>query len=128
MIRFGVCTKFDKLELLEKAGYDYMEFALSSLEKKSEEEFAEICQQVDAASLQVEAFNGFFPADIALVGPASPPTPKRRCAGHPVWVARWPFLVVESPGTSRRIFPMRPPISSSVISLIFAPISLPSMA
>ena len=70
MIRFGVCTKFDKLELLEKAGYDYMEFALSSLEKRSEEEYAEIVRQVDASSLQVEAFNGFFPADIALVGPA----------------------------------------------------------
>ena len=70
MIRFGVCTKFDKLPLLEKAGYDYMEFALSSLEKRSEEEYAEIVRQVDASSLQVEAFNGFFPADIALVGPA----------------------------------------------------------
>ena len=70
MIRFGVCTKFDKLPLLEKAGYDYMEFTLSSLEKRSEEEYAEIVRQVDASSLQVEAFNGFFPADIALVGPA----------------------------------------------------------
>ena len=70
MIRFGVCTKFDKLPLLEKAGYDYIEFALSSLEKRSEEEYAEIVRQVDASSLQVEAFNGFFPADIALVGPA----------------------------------------------------------
>ena len=70
MIRFGVCTKFDKLPLLEKAGYDYMEFALSSLEKRSAEEYAEIVKQVDASSLQVEAFNGFFPADIALVGPA----------------------------------------------------------
>ena len=69
MIRFGVCTKFEKLALLEKAGYDYMEFALSSLEKKSEEEFAEIVKLVDASSLKVEAFNGFFPGDIALVGP-----------------------------------------------------------
>lgn len=69
MIRFGVCTKFEKLPLLEKAGYDYMEFALSSLEKKSEEEYAEIVKLVDASALKVEAFNGFFPADIALVGP-----------------------------------------------------------
>lgn len=69
MIRFGVCTKFDKLELLEKTGYDYMEFALSSLEKRSEEEYAQIVKLVDASTLKVEAFNGFFPADIALVGP-----------------------------------------------------------
>lgn len=69
MIRFGVCTKFEKLPLLEKAGYDYMEFALSSLEKRSDEEYAEFVKLVDASPLQVEAFNGFFPGDIALVGP-----------------------------------------------------------
>ena len=46
-------------------------FAMNPGEKfLSEEEYAEIVRQVDASSLQVEAFNGFFPADIALVGPA----------------------------------------------------------
>lgn len=69
MIRFGVCTKFEYLALLEEAGFDYMEFALSSLEKRTDEEYARILQQVDASALNVEAFNGFFPADIALVGP-----------------------------------------------------------
>lgn len=69
MIRFGVCTKVDNLSLLEEAGYDYVEFGLSSIEKKSDEEFAEIVRRVDASPLQVEVFNGFFPADIALVGP-----------------------------------------------------------
>lgn len=68
MIRFGVCAKFEKLDDLIEAGYDYIEANLSSIEKKSEEEFAQIEALVNASPLKAEACNGFFPGSILVVG------------------------------------------------------------
>ena len=68
MIRFGVCAKFEKLDDLIAAGYDYIEANLSSIEKKSDEEFAQIEALVNASPLKAEACNGFFPGSILVVG------------------------------------------------------------
>ena len=67
-IRYGVCTGFENLGEVARAGYDYMEANLTQLAMMSSEEFSRIADLVDAEQIKVEAYNCFFPGDFALVG------------------------------------------------------------
>ena len=40
MIRFGVCAKFDQLDAVIEAGYDYVELNLSKVAALREDEFS----------------------------------------------------------------------------------------
>ena len=69
-IRFGACvgTDIGKIAALKKSGYDYAEVSLSAVAAMSDEEFESFAARTAAIGLPVEATNGFFPADIKLVG------------------------------------------------------------
>ncbi|MGI6705838.1 MAG: sugar phosphate isomerase/epimerase family protein [Clostridia bacterium] len=69
-MRLGVCTSLEHIGLLEKSGYDYIELGLASLEALAEKDFRELRRRVENSSIKAEAFNGFFPANIRLVGDA----------------------------------------------------------
>ena len=70
-MRFGICTGFDNIGLLEKLGYDYLEASIQSIAFLSDEEFAQVQEKVGASGLKVEAFNVLLPGDLKVVGPES---------------------------------------------------------
>lgn len=67
-MKFGVCTGFENLGEVARAGYDYIEANLTQLEGMSSEDFSRVADLVDASPIKVEAYNCFFPGDFALVG------------------------------------------------------------
>lgn len=67
-IRFGVCTSIDNISTIKEAGFDYLEFSFQNLVNMTDEEFESTCEKVKQSGIQVEAYNGFFPASIPLVG------------------------------------------------------------
>ena len=69
-IRYGVCTGFENLGEISRAGYDYIEANLTALEGMSQEDFSKIADLVDRSEIKAEAFNCFFPGQFSLVGPS----------------------------------------------------------
>ena len=68
MIRFGVCGSIDKMPIVKEQGYDYLEMSFSALTAMSEEEYREVLGMTAQYDMKVEAYNGFFPGDIMIVG------------------------------------------------------------
>ena len=66
-MRFGICTTFDKIGLLEKLGYDYLEASIQSIAFLSDGEFEQVKERIDASKLKVEAFNVLLPGDLKVV-------------------------------------------------------------
>ncbi|MBE6757443.1 MAG: sugar phosphate isomerase/epimerase [Ruminococcaceae bacterium] len=68
-MRFGVCTgDINRFAIIKEAGYDYIEFPLVELVKMSDEAYAAFKAKVEEIGLPVESYNGFFGADLKLVG------------------------------------------------------------
>ena len=68
-MRFGVCTSdVNRFAAVKAAGYDYIEFALVELAKMSDEAFETFKARVEEVGLPIESYNGFFGADLKLVG------------------------------------------------------------
>ena len=65
-MKFGVCCGIDKLPLLQKHGYDYIELNFSNIALAGEEEFGEICEKIRHSGLPAESFNCFFPSGVNL--------------------------------------------------------------
>ncbi len=68
-MRFGVATNFKNFDTVVKCGFDYFEGNLSSFAAMSDEEFFKALQKVQAAPIAMEAFNGFYPGSMKIVGP-----------------------------------------------------------
>ncbi len=68
MIRLGICTDVSNINEIAEIGFDYLEFNLAKLYSMTEEEFASVCAQVDAAPIKVEACNCMLPGEIKVVG------------------------------------------------------------
>lgn len=67
-IRFGVCTGFENIPLLIKAGYDYLEFNFTTLVNMTDAEFNEALALTKKHNFYAECFNCFFPWDTRLTG------------------------------------------------------------
>lgn len=67
-MRFGVCNPYTNIKMIKSAGYDYIELALCVVAGMSDKEFSEAYREVEKHSFPAEAYNGFFPAEIKLVG------------------------------------------------------------
>jgi sugar phosphate isomerase/epimerase len=69
-MRFGVCASLDKVERLAAVGYDYIEPGVRNalIPEASDEEFQSIRKQVAQAPLKPEAFAGFIPGELRVVG------------------------------------------------------------
>lgn len=65
-MKFGVCCDIDKLPLLQKCGYDYIELNFSNMALADEKKFEEMCEQIGHYGLSAESFNCFFPAGFNL--------------------------------------------------------------
>lgn len=70
-MRFGICTGLDNVNRLAEVGYDYIELGVrNSLVPESEDElFQSIRERVARAPLKPEAYAGFIPRDLRVVGP-----------------------------------------------------------
>lgn len=67
-IRIGVCGDISSIKTAEKAGYAYLECAFQLFAKMSEEEFENAKKHLEGVNIRVEACNGYFSPDIALIG------------------------------------------------------------
>lgn len=67
-MRFGIGCGLSYAETVKNAGYDYLEPPLKNLCVMSEDDFKAACEKLKNIGIKAEAFNGFFPADMALVG------------------------------------------------------------
>ena len=68
-MRFGVCTDIHGIPAAVEAGYDYLELHFQVIVNMSDGEYEILLNAVRQSGLKAECFNGFFPADIPLVGP-----------------------------------------------------------
>ncbi len=69
-MRFGICTGLENANRLAEVGYDYIELGVQSalIPEADEAEFQKIRQQVAEAPLKPEAYAGFIPATLRVVG------------------------------------------------------------
>ncbi len=69
MIRLGVCTSPDNIDLIADAGFEYIEIGFAWLHGLSEEDYQKALAQVKASRIKVEASNGMLPGTLKVVGP-----------------------------------------------------------
>lgn len=69
MIRLGVCTAAENIELVAKAGFDYIELSFAWLAGLTDEAFEMLREDVSRASIGVEACNGMLPGELKVTGP-----------------------------------------------------------
>ena len=69
-MRFGVCTGLQNVNRLAEVGYDYIELGVRSalMPEADETEFQKIREQVEKSPLKPEAYAGFIPRDLRVVG------------------------------------------------------------
>ena len=65
-MKFGACCDVDKLPLLQKYGYDYIELNFSNIALAGEAEFEKVCEKIRHSGLPAESFNCFFPGSVSL--------------------------------------------------------------
>ena len=68
MVRYGICTDFENIEGVAKAGFDYIEPKAYDIAQASEEEFAAMCGIVKKSGITCEAVNFFYPLHFRVVG------------------------------------------------------------
>jgi sugar phosphate isomerase/epimerase len=68
-MRYGICTGPENLEIVARAGFDYVEFTLNQVAGWTDAAYKAVREQVQAAGIRVEACNGFFPWAMRVVGP-----------------------------------------------------------
>ena len=70
-MRYGVCSgldKYERVELIKNAGFDYMETGFSGLARESDEIFEKFKAELIKNNIRCEAANGFFPRDYTILG------------------------------------------------------------
>ena len=69
-MKFGVCAPLEKMDLLAEVGYDYIELGVQSalIPEKDEAEFQKIQEKALGCSIKAEAYAGFLPSDLRVVG------------------------------------------------------------
>jgi len=69
-MRFGCCVGLDKAEIIQEAGYDYVELPVSTVKAElPDSEFEPILEQVRGLSIVPEAWNCLLPGDMKVTGP-----------------------------------------------------------
>ncbi|MDH7601473.1 MAG: sugar phosphate isomerase/epimerase family protein, partial [Armatimonadota bacterium] len=69
-MRFGCCVGLDKAQIVQEAGYDYIELPVSVVKAESpDSEFEPILEQVRSLEIVPEAWNCLLPGDMKVTGP-----------------------------------------------------------
>lgn len=69
MMKFGLCSGPENLELAGRLGFDYIECAVTAAEAMSDADFDAFLSKVNNSPIKPERFNVLFPGTIPLVGP-----------------------------------------------------------
>ena len=69
-MRYGVCVgpEYSKIKAVKEAGYDYVESCFEPLGRGSEENFRNLCNELEKNDIRCEAVNAFIPGDLRVVG------------------------------------------------------------
>lgn len=67
-MKYGVCGRIDKLPILKKHKYDYIELNFSDMVFSDEAQFGETYDAIEHYGLPAECYNCFFKSDIKLNG------------------------------------------------------------
>ncbi len=69
-MRFGICTGLDNVDKLAEIGYDYIELGVRNalMPEAEDSEFQKIRERVAKAPLKPEAYAGFIPRNLRVVG------------------------------------------------------------
>ena len=69
-MKFGVCAPLEKIDRLAEVGYSYIELGVQSalIPEKDEAEFQQIKAKALEHSIKAEAYAGFLPGDLRVVG------------------------------------------------------------
>lgn len=69
-MRFGICTGLENVNKLAEVGYDYIELGVQNalIPEADETQFQKIRDQVAEAPLKPEAYAGFIPRNLRVVG------------------------------------------------------------
>ena len=65
-MKLGVCTSLQRIEIIKKLGFDYIEPKLADIAKMTSEELLEARQILDRYGMNAETYNIFCPSDINL--------------------------------------------------------------
>ncbi|MDR1538833.1 MAG: sugar phosphate isomerase/epimerase [Clostridiales bacterium] len=68
-MKIGMCAKLENIEFFESMGFDYLELSVTSFASLEESEWRKAVEKVESLRIGVEAFNGFIPKQVPLVGP-----------------------------------------------------------
>lgn len=64
-MKIGVCSPIDRVDHLERLGYDQLELSIGGISELSDEEFAELKQRLANRKIQARSGNGMFPGGVA---------------------------------------------------------------
>lgn len=67
-MRFGSCLDFSRAAFARDAGIEYAELNATKIAGLGEEEFGELCRQVDAGEIVTYSCNGLLPGDLRVTG------------------------------------------------------------
>lgn len=68
MVRLGICSSIENIEIIAEVGYSYIETAVNSMVELTQDEFEKYLEKVNSSKINIEACNGLFPGNIKLVG------------------------------------------------------------
>jgi sugar phosphate isomerase/epimerase len=65
-MKLGVCTKLERIDLVKKFGFEYIEYRLSDTSTMSGDEISEARKVLDTNGMRAETFNLFSPPELNL--------------------------------------------------------------
>ena len=73
-MKFGVCYDLNKVELLDRLGFDYIEGNVTSIASMEEDAFNALAEKLDGSRVKCEAACCLFPGSIKVTGPEADET------------------------------------------------------
>ena len=69
-MRFGICAALDRMQLVQDAGYDYIELPVATVMAESpDSQFESVAEEVRSCTIVPEAWNCLLPSDMKVTGP-----------------------------------------------------------
>lgn len=69
-MKFGACVgmEFDRIKYVKEYGYDYVESCFHALTNATDEEYEQLCSEIERYSIPCSVVNCFIPSEMALCG------------------------------------------------------------
>lgn len=67
-MRYGICTGFDQLHVLDQLGYDYIELSVTAVMSLDDAQLIAYADKLKSSKVKCEVFNILFPKTMELIG------------------------------------------------------------